>query len=790
MKKLLASLLAISLVATTVATPLGENLSNKVVNTSISAKADYEDDYDDDYRSFKYQNFECYSYGDGITISKYIGSETNVTIPATIDDEQVRYIDNDAFKECNTLKEVTIPGSVKVIFSNAFRECENLEKVTLGVGIRDIYSYAFVGLKKLKTITIPKSVTYIGERAFGFDIEYGEEEGDYDYIYVDGFSMNVYDKTSGYYYAQDYEDLKYNVLTNDDIGVVNVTNINQFKSPHNAPAYMDKTWRYTIPNAEGLKITFSDKTNLAYNDYDGNDSINIYSFNMDSYDSEYDEYSTLFEQSYYNDGLAGQTIIVPGDTVDVNLLTYSDQSYGFDVFKVEKASDNEIVIDRNLTNNYLAFVQRTDGKFHLNKNDYDYTKLLYNTTSFASYSVDENQGRIGGDIPYYQLYKSEDSKGIIGKANKNKVEIEQSMKFEKNLATGQEDVLKLEYTYTNTDTISHDVGCHIFFDTMIGENDFAPFRVPGVGDITTGTIFEGKNVPMYWQAFDELENPSVIAQGRFYKEKANAPDKVIFGSYSDLNYSWSEEVNVGEDNGDSAVAMFWNERPLAPGESITFTTYYGLSDLTQDLNGDLTLSVTGDKFAGQIDYDENTYLPTYNDVIFTAYAKNTTDSDIKNVVAKIDLPEGFSLINEPGNTQVKTVDSISSEEIKQFDWKVKIDPSKVEELRKYDINVSLNADNVDGKTLNRSITIPETLVEKTNINEVEIVNDKKYTYTGEPITPDITLKNGETELVENVNYTVEYQNNVNAGTAKAIFNLFLLISSGTLSSKHLFPASM
>lgn len=40
-----------------------------------------------------------------------------------------------------------------------------------------------------------------------------------------------------------------------------------------------------------------------------------------------------------------------------------------------------------------------------------------------------------------------------------------------------------------------------------------------------------------------------------------------------------------------------------------------------------------------------------------------------------------------------------------------------------------------------------------------------YVYTGEEIKPEITVKNGDVELVVDTDYTVEYENNTNAGTA-------------------------
>ena len=43
-----------------------------------------------------------------------------------------------------------------------------------------------------------------------------------------------------------------------------------------------------------------------------------------------------------------------------------------------------------------------------------------------------------------------------------------------------------------------------------------------------------------------------------------------------------------------------------------------------------------------------------------------------------------------------------------------------------------------------------------------------YVYNGEAKTPLVTVKNGEAELINGTHYTIEYQNNVNAGTGKMI----------------------
>ncbi len=52
-----------------------------------------------------------------------------------------------------------------------------------------------------------------------------------------------------------------------------------------------------------------------------------------------------------------------------------------------------------------------------------------------------------------------------------------------------------------------------------------------------------------------------------------------------------------------------------------------------------------------------------------------------------------------------------------------------------------------------------------NLQDAWIQAITDQTYTGEAITPTVTVKDGETTLVPNTDYTVAYSNNVNAGTA-------------------------
>jgi hypothetical protein len=92
-------------------------------------------------------------YG-GVTITKYVGWDTAIQIPATIGGKLVTTIGQGSFAKMN-LTEVTIPEGVKII---AGARVDSDGSVQNGEG-------AFVG-NKLTAITIPGSVETIGARAF------------------------------------------------------------------------------------------------------------------------------------------------------------------------------------------------------------------------------------------------------------------------------------------------------------------------------------------------------------------------------------------------------------------------------------------------------------------------------------------------------------------------------------------------------------------------------------------------------------------------------------------------
>lgn len=89
-----------------------------------------------------------------------------VKVPETLGGCTVTGIGIRAFFNCDGIKEIIIPNSVKVINNEAFYECSNLEKITLPDGITEISDSMFMECQQLKNITIPNTVKRIGISSF------------------------------------------------------------------------------------------------------------------------------------------------------------------------------------------------------------------------------------------------------------------------------------------------------------------------------------------------------------------------------------------------------------------------------------------------------------------------------------------------------------------------------------------------------------------------------------------------------------------------------------------------
>ncbi len=104
----------------------------------------------------------------GITITKYIGTDTDVVIPEKIDGKDVTVIGSYVFSYANNSKvtSVDMPNTVKVIEGGAFMHNKELTTVRLSKSLNEINGGAFEGCVNLSTIQLPATLNKIDMRAF------------------------------------------------------------------------------------------------------------------------------------------------------------------------------------------------------------------------------------------------------------------------------------------------------------------------------------------------------------------------------------------------------------------------------------------------------------------------------------------------------------------------------------------------------------------------------------------------------------------------------------------------
>lgn len=111
-----------------------------------------------------------FEYVDGIdkstvTVTGYIGNETEIVIPKRLRGKKVTSISENAFEE-SKLVSVEIGGNVNTIGKDAFSKCESLKNVTIKEGVKSIGETAFYQCTSLESIKIPSTVEKLGDAVF------------------------------------------------------------------------------------------------------------------------------------------------------------------------------------------------------------------------------------------------------------------------------------------------------------------------------------------------------------------------------------------------------------------------------------------------------------------------------------------------------------------------------------------------------------------------------------------------------------------------------------------------
>ena len=235
------------------------NNCNNLVETNYTGKIDkwVEIDFCDE-KGWRESNPTKYSK------DLYINEQLVTNIKIT----EAEYIDNNAFINCKSLKNIVIGDSVKSIGEYAFEHCIGIEKVLLGNNVERIGTNAFFDCINLLSIKIPKSVVKMENCGLG--------QYNYANMYnsgLEGFEMKGYTGTVAEDYAKKWKfkfvDVNSNVRNNNTknktttqhSNITNKSNSTKIKTITKKKKALKLTWK-KVKGVKGYQIQYSTSNNF------------------------------------------------------------------------------------------------------------------------------------------------------------------------------------------------------------------------------------------------------------------------------------------------------------------------------------------------------------------------------------------------------------------------------------------------------------------------------------------------------------------------------------------------
>jgi hypothetical protein len=220
------------------------------------------------------------------------------------------------------------------------------------------------------------------------------------------------------------------------------------------------------------------------------------------------------------------------------------------------------------------------------------------------------------------------------------------------------DTVRVRYLIENKDNKTFRAGMRMQVDTLIGGNDGVPFTVPGLTSLVTSfaDFPRAGPIPDFIQALERpnLRDPGTVAHMSLQLGGAvEAPNRVSLTHWPGAGYpNW--EVPLLPLASDSAVVLYWNDRPLLPGEIREMGFAYGLgSVVSSDPSGSLGVTLGGGFEPGEI-------------FTVTAYIQGAK----KGQTLTLEVPSGLERI---GGNEVQSVPPPAPSAANSIvTWKVKV----------------------------------------------------------------------------------------------------------------------
>lgn len=166
------------------------------------------------------------------------------------------------------------------------------------------------------------------------------------------------------------------------------------------------------------------------------------------------------------------------------------------------------------------------------------------------------------------------------------------------------DTCRINYVLENKGKVAHKVAFKTAIDILINNNDGALYASPTTepGKILNGVRLEGKSLPEYIHVLEQpnVKNPGMVATMTFKHTKGENPNKVVLSNLGVVaNFQMWDVPPVPA--GDSACALFWEEKELRPGQRRELVWGYGGGVSTSpDNEGRVKVGLTGSFEPGKL----------------------------------------------------------------------------------------------------------------------------------------------------------------------------------------------
>ncbi len=338
---------------------------------------------------------------------------------------------------------------------------------------------------------------------------------------------------------------------------------------------------------------------------------------------------------------------------------------------------------------------------------------------------------------------------IVATTKVGDIEITQEISFARSPTTRVSDAARISYRITNRGPREHVVGLRLMLDTMLGSNDGAPLRAGGQA-IDKATQLTGADLPEFWQAFDSLAQPAVISQGTLRAPGLTPPDRLEmadWGTFADAPWefpfpSGADFTRRGEETQDTAVTLYWNPKPLAPGATRSYSTLYGVGGVSLS-PAQLSLGLTA---PAEVDFQYDEKRP----FAVVAYVENSGGFEARGTKLSLELSEGLALAE--GSAAV-SLGLLQPKQTRQVVWRVLPTGKATGTLQ---ITANVSSENLEPNSVSRDIIVnspPQLTIKLTAPERLEISPDNSYRPNPFQVKADIA--NRGAQVARNLVATIE-----------------------------------